>query len=144
MRVHPDVCDAPDAAAQFIAVKAAFDSIIKRVGAKRELVSPDGSSPESTAAQAAAQAAADLNDEEDMELFVRMMQESWIRSAEAKRKRWLAGENWKEREYIKHKRSKGKRRSPSGGCEVPFGDQAGISTYARRPNWRGGGRIKPL
>ncbi|KAG8468536.1 hypothetical protein KFE25_013619 [Diacronema lutheri] len=141
MRVHPDVCDAPDAAEQFIRVKAAFDAVMRRLD---RLSVPDstGVSP------AAARPPPDPNDIDDMAAFVRAMEEAWTAQRNEARRRWQASEAWKEREYEKHKRSKVKRRAARAGT-LSGRDGAEVAAVApcvrtaRKANWRGGGRIRP-
>lgn len=138
-RVHPDVCDAPDAAAQFIRVKAAFDAVHRRAeratakdstpGAAHDVPRPVSTEPE---------------DMQDMESFVRAMEEQWVQSRSEAHKRWKASEAWKEREFQKHKRSKGKRKAATSRVAVGAPTASGKCVRReRKPNWRGGGRIKP-
>jgi DnaJ-class molecular chaperone len=134
-QVHPDVCDAPDAAQRFIDVKAAFDAIVKRqLSASPEggsVAPPDAGGPSNFA---------DI-DEADFQAFVQMMQDAWAQSANEKRKRWQASEAWKEREHRKHLRSKGKRRAARSASVSAPENACGPRSSARKPNWRGGGRI---
>lgn len=145
LRVHPDVCDAPDAAAQFIRVKAAFDAVLRRAN-RATTPDPTGVSDSPRPSPT------DPDDLQDMESFVRAMEESWYQARSEARRRWQASEAWKEREFIKHKRAKVKRkaaRAASLGASVDGGAATGgrggaaCVRGARKSNWRGGGRIRP-
>ncbi|KAJ1617804.1 hypothetical protein T492DRAFT_1097270 [Pavlovales sp. CCMP2436] len=113
MVCHPDVCDAPDAAAQFMRVKAAFDSVLRSIAL---VPSARGASPAAgtTPQQTGKPKKPDIYDA-DMESFMTHMEEAWTKSRSVARKRWETSEALKEREAIKHKRSKLKKQSRDGG-----------------------------